>query len=256
MTVRVRSGGVTATLTGIDASTVRAIMGRAMGGALRVMESRAEELAAEARREWYGPNGVNRETGKSGDIQVVTTADLDRGEVRVGIGSTDDRTVQSYKSGNRARANSAQAARRRTEGGWALPVAVFVHQPSPNKLGAKAVDRDEWFRWRRSGLPTLPPPLAAFGAAKTGEAGARSAHARETSQAFWEGTYTDGTGRTRKRAEGLDPSRWYILATSEGTPIAGSAYLLQRLVKKPGKALAKEMAPEVARAIAQAVNGG
>lgn len=240
MTVRVRSGGVTATITGIESATIRAMIGRAMGGALKVMEDRAEELAADARREWYGPNGVNRETGKSGDIQVVTTADLDRGEVRVSIGSTDDRKV------------IAQRQRKRTGDSVPVgkPVPVYVHQPWKTSLHPKAVDRVEWFRWRKLGLPTLPPPPDAFGTQKTGEAAARSAKAAASSKAFW----SDAA-----KTKGLDVGKWYVLVAGQDSGDAAtksSSYLLQRLVKKPGKALAREVAPEVARAIAQAVNRG
>lgn len=209
MTVRVKSGGVTATITGMESATVRAIMGRAMGGALRAMEDRAEALAAEARREWYGPSGVERETGKSGDIQVVTTADLDRGEVRVSIGSADDR--KAGKGGK--------------------PVAVFVHRASSRTLRARAVTQEDWWAWKRRGAPTLPPPF----------------------DEWW---------RRKEHGRGLARDRWYVLMTGSGedknvaTPGSAGYWLLQDLVKKPGRKLAKEMASDVARAIAQAVNRG
>lgn len=133
---RFQQGGVTVTLTGDLEAFVRSALSNAERSALNVMEEHAAQLAATARREWYGPSGVNRETGKSGDIQVVTTVDTARGVVRVSIGSTDVR--KAGKTGK--------------------PLAAFIHQHWTSSLRAKAVTRDEWFAWRRKGAPVLPPP--------------------------------------------------------------------------------------------------
>ena len=140
--IRVRQGGVTATITGMDADTVRRMVERAMNGALRAIEKPMEDIAATARREWYGPNGVERETGQSGDIQVATTVDTDRGEVRVSVGSTDTSTVAMRKG-----AKHVDAYRVR-----------FIHRPSSATLRAKAVTQEEWGAWIRRGAPALPPP--------------------------------------------------------------------------------------------------
>ena len=225
MTVRVKSGSVTATISGMEGATVRRIVARAMGGALEVMESEAETLAAEARREWYGPNGVERETGKSGDIQVVTTIDLNRSEVRVSIGSTDDR-----KAGKTNK-----------------PVPVFVHQPWGTSLTPRRVSQPEWGAWKGRGLPVLPPPPQSFSRRDGGERSAASVKAEVASRKFWERAEKD---------DGLVPD-WYVLEANDAPATAKpQSFLLQRLVKKPAKALAKKMAPEIARSIAQAVNRG
>jgi len=225
VTVRVKSGSVTATISGMEGATVRRIVARAMGGALEVMESEAETLAAEARREWYGPNGVERETGKSGDIQVVTTIDLNRSEVRVSIGSTDDR-----KAGKTNK-----------------PVPVFVHQPWGTSLTPRRVSQPEWGAWKGRGLPVLPPPPQSFSRRDGGERSAASVKAEVASRKFWERAEKD---------DGLVPD-WYVLEANDAPATAKpQSFLLQRLVKKPAKELAKKMAPEIARSIAQAVNRG
>lgn len=87
-TTRFTDGNVTVTLDGDLEALVRRAVEAAGGETLRVMEAAAEEVAAKARAEWYADGtGVKRETGKGGDIQVVTTVRHD--EVRVSVGSTD-----------------------------------------------------------------------------------------------------------------------------------------------------------------------
>lgn len=128
------------------AQFVRSAIPRAEAAAVAVLEAHAEELAATARREWYGPEGVDRRTGKGGDIQVVTTVDSARGEVRVSIGSTDDRTAGKTNK----------------------PLVAFQHRPWGSSLRAKAVERGEWFAWQRKGAPVLPYPGAAWWRERTG----------------------------------------------------------------------------------------
>jgi hypothetical protein len=205
-------------------------MGRIMGAALRTMEREAEVVAEEARREWYGPNGVTRETGKSGDIQVVTTVDLNRSEVVVSLGSTDDRRVVATRKRSRT-GDTVQVGK---------PVVVYVHQPWGTSLQPKEVSRDEWFAWRRKGAPALPPPPGTLGPGK----------ARDGAVKFWS---------DKQATKGLKEGRWYILIAgvdAGDTAKRSQSFLLQRLVKNPGKALAKRIGPEIAREIAQAVNRG
>lgn len=137
-TMRYSDGMATVTLDGALEAFVRSALSTVERAALGVMEEHADELAATARREWYGPSGVDRETGKSGDIQAVTTVDAARGVVRVSIGSTDTR-----KAGKTSK-----------------PLAAFVHQPWGSRLRAKAVSREEWFAWAKDGGPVLPPPTS------------------------------------------------------------------------------------------------
>ena len=224
-TVRVKSGNTSATVTGLDAAVIRRMIERGTSGAVRILEEALEPVAANARREWYGPNGVERETGKSGDIQVVTTIDLNRSEVRVSIGSTDDR-----KAGKTNK-----------------PVPVFVHQPWGTSLTPRRVSQPEWGAWKGRGLPVLPPPPQSFSRRDGGERSAASVKAEVASRKFWERAEKD---------DGLVPD-WYVLEANDAPATAKpQSFLLQRLVKKPAKELAKKMAPEIARSIAQAVNRG
>ena len=210
-TMRYSDGMATVTLDGALEAFVRSALSTVERAALAVMEDHAAELAATARREWYGPSGVDRETGKSGDIQVVTTVDAARGVVRVSIGSTDTR-----KAGKTSK-----------------PLAAFVHQPWGSSLRAKAVTREEWFAWSRSGAPVLPPP-----------------------DDGWWSSATNG----RRNGEGLKKGVWYIQTTgpAEGKELAtnGKGYLIQTLVRTPAKGMATKLAPELGRLLATRLQSG
>lgn len=86
-TLRYNDGGVTVTLDGGLDAFVRQALDAAGGEALTIVEELAEEVAAEAGAAWYGPDGVTKRTGKSGQIDVVETVSPD--EVRVSVGSLD-----------------------------------------------------------------------------------------------------------------------------------------------------------------------
>ena len=75
-----------------------------------LLRREAEAAADEARAAWYGPGGVTRKTGRSGDIVAIVTLDTGRGEVRASVGSTDTRTERGK------------------------PVAALVHRPGPLSL--------------------------------------------------------------------------------------------------------------------------
>lgn len=116
---RYTQGPVTVTLDDGLNRLVRSMLDAAETETLRLLEAEAEAVATEARREWYGPNGVTKRTGRSGDIEVVTTFDSGRGEVRVSVGSTDTRTERGK------------------------PVAALVHRPTATSKivrPAKAAD--------------------------------------------------------------------------------------------------------------------
>jgi hypothetical protein len=86
---------------------------------IAILRREAEEQASEARAAWYGPDGVTRKTGRSGDIVAVVTLDTGRAEIRASVGSTDTRST----------------------GG--KPVAALVHRPGPLSIvtrPAKAAD--------------------------------------------------------------------------------------------------------------------
>lgn len=222
---RISSGSATVVLDAPDAAWVREAVSRAMGGALRALEAEAERVAADARREWYGPNGVERETGRSGDIQVVTTVDTAASEVRVGIGSADTR-----KAGGK-------------------PVPVYVHRRWGKGLEPKAVTRDEWLDWRRKGLPALPPPPESFGRRDGRARSDASLRAEAAAKAFWS---------NKDNIKGLTVGKWYIKVAGDNVGTTGTSrgYLLVELVRTPGREMARRIAPEVARAIAARMSRG
>lgn len=120
-TLRYTEGDVTVTLHGDLEAWARQALDAAMGEVVKAMEAEAQVVADQARAEWYGTKGVTRRTGQSGDIQVVTTIDTARSEVRVGVGSTDSR-----QAGGRY-------------------VAVFVRRPKSLSLVRQEVDRATWW---------------------------------------------------------------------------------------------------------------
>lgn len=121
MTTRYKDGTVTVTLDDGMERFVRGLLSRAETETVRRLEAEMEPIAATARAAWYGPRGVTRETGKSGAIDVVTTIDATRGEVRVSIGSTDDRVVNGK------------------------PMPVYVHTPGLLATEARTVSHKEYF---------------------------------------------------------------------------------------------------------------
>lgn len=117
--VRYSQGGTTVTLTGPTASQLRDAVNRIAKGWLDRVEPEAERVAAQARAAWYGPEGVTRRTGKSGDIQAITT--VSDGEVRVTIGSADTRLA----------------------GKTGKPAIYYIHRPGPfSTIRRKATHED------------------------------------------------------------------------------------------------------------------
>lgn len=112
---------VTVILDGGLEDLVRRALDAVEGGeVVRRLEAEAEAVAEEARGFWY--RQVDKETGLSGDIQVVTT--VSDTEVRVGIGSTD----------------------RRTAGKTGKPLPVMVHRPTARSLKRVEVTRADYFK--------------------------------------------------------------------------------------------------------------
>ena len=81
---------VSATMTIPMDVIIRQVADACTGGAVSVISKLGEEVAGNARRAWYGPGGLRRVTGKSGNIvsRTVITTEM----VRVSDGSTDLRT--------------------------------------------------------------------------------------------------------------------------------------------------------------------
>jgi len=123
VTTRITRDGATVTLTGdLEAWAERAIKA-ALGAAVERVQAELQTVATDAEREWYGAHGVQRITGLSGDMAVVTTLDLDKGRVLVSVGSTDTR--MAGKSGKR--------------------VPVYVHRPDRLANVATVVTREQFY---------------------------------------------------------------------------------------------------------------
>lgn len=128
-----RSGGVTVELGGELEAFVRKAVEAAEGETLRILEAAAEDEAARARAQWYAPGtGVNRETGRSGDVQVTTTISAD--EITVSVASTD-------------------TARIRDARGRSAPRAAVIHRPGRLSLVEKRVSQGDWWAWKKAGKP-------------------------------------------------------------------------------------------------------
>lgn len=111
-----------ATLDGGLARLTDTIVEAAKVETLRVLEAAARGVEVGAEADWYGPNGVTRRTGASGDIAVVSEVTADG--VRVSVGSTD------------------------------VARARFVHRPGPLSTVPVAVERDEYWANKRAGSAT------------------------------------------------------------------------------------------------------
>lgn len=128
MTTRFRQGNVTVTLDGGLEKLVRRVMSAAETETVRVLEAAAEEQRAIAAAQWYAPGtGVTRRTGRSGDLEVVTT--LSDREARVSLQSTD-----TSRDGSR-------------------PRAAVIRRPGPLSLVDARVSQAEWWAHRNAGKP-------------------------------------------------------------------------------------------------------
>lgn len=118
--LRYTEGAVTVTLNeGLD-RFVRQALEAAGGETLRILESLAGGVAADAARDWYAPGtGVTRRTGETGRTDVVETVSVD--EVRVSVGST------------------------------ALDRAKYVHRPGRLSTATEEITRDEYDREKARG---------------------------------------------------------------------------------------------------------
>lgn len=132
---RYRDGGVTAIITSNLETELLKRAHAAAGAALSLLQDEAAIVAQSAHAAWYGPNGVDRETGLSGDNAVVTTIRPDA--VTVGIGSTDAR-----KAGGRYRTIDGVVTK---IAGSERFVAVFVHRARRLSVVRKQVSNAEWW---------------------------------------------------------------------------------------------------------------
>lgn len=137
MTATFTSGSVTVSLDGALDAFVRDVLARTEGVIVKEMRAKAEDVAATARSRWYGPAGVKRVTGRSGDVQVVEKVDIDKGEIRISIGSTDTRLAVNGR-----------------------PLPVYIHRPGRFATDLVVCSTREWYgapkSMRGPWLETLP----------------------------------------------------------------------------------------------------
>lgn len=123
MSIIWKEGGASVTLSGdLDAWATQA-MRDATGGAIDILTETLQPIASTASAGWYGAQGVQRVTGQSGRIEVVSTIDVAKGVVRVSVGSTDTRVAGKKNA----------------------PVPAFVHRPYAATTELKAVTREQFF---------------------------------------------------------------------------------------------------------------
>jgi hypothetical protein len=109
------------TLDGGLEDFVRGLVARTESAVIRQTREAAEEVARSARAAWYGPNGVTRKTGRSGQIVVRESIDISAGTITISVGSADTRTA-----GNK-------------------PVPVYVHRPKRTSAIQVPCTPDEWY---------------------------------------------------------------------------------------------------------------
>ncbi len=126
MATRYKSGKVTVTLDDGLAEWTRSLLDAAEAATVELLEAEATEVMLAAKARWY--KEVERETGKSGDLETVTTFNSD-GSVVVGVRSRDTR-IQGGK-----------------------PVAAMVHQPMPLSRVKVRVSREEYGRIKKGPKP-------------------------------------------------------------------------------------------------------
>jgi len=136
VSVRFVADGAEVTLDDGLLDFVQSALAATMTATAKVLRENAEQVAKDARRDWYGPDGVKRKTGLSGDIQVRETIDIIKGEITVSVGSTD----------------------RRRAGG--KPVPLFVHRPGRTSTVLQKTTPEVYFStpevMRGPWLPTTP----------------------------------------------------------------------------------------------------
>ena len=134
--IRITSGSATVTLTGDLAEKMAARVQRAGSGIVRTIQQEFEAIATVAEGEWYGPRGVQERTGRSGEINVVTSIDMVKGAATVSVGSAATEIVQLTGTGGSARRGNR-------------PRAVFVHSPGILATTYRHVTPEQYWRTER-----------------------------------------------------------------------------------------------------------
>lgn len=136
--IQYKDGGVTISLDGDLAKWAEAAVQQAAGAAIDIVRAELDAVASSAEASWYGPQGVQRVTGKSGQMAVTTTIDAAKGVIRVTVGSTDTRVSSKGTKYSRADGTTGQ----RTAG---VPIPFFVHRPDRLATELQVVSRSQYY---------------------------------------------------------------------------------------------------------------
>lgn len=128
MSITVTNGGASVTLTGDLLAWAERAITSAVGEAGTVIVRELQEVADIAAAAWYGPQGVQRATGKSGHIVVRRTLDVARGTVRYSVGSDDTRERKGGGQIARLVHRRGPLAKRAGDGKQLMP--LFVNTPA------------------------------------------------------------------------------------------------------------------------------
>lgn len=176
----------------IDNEYLRASRAMVAGG-VEVLEPVAEA----ARREWYGPNGVKRNTGRSGNVIVTETIDVRSNEVRVAVGSTDTRLVK----GNDGRSR---------------PRATAIHRPGALSMDWQKVSDSEYWRMYRQNEKLGRSVYKIRHDKKTGEHWAKKQTDRSSDGAYLLQVYIMKPGRAALKGLARAVGRQMGVVTSGG----------------------------------------
>ena len=138
MSIVYKEGAASIVLSGDLAAWAEQAMRDATGGAVDILTATLQPVADTASAGWYAPGNVQRVTGQSGRIEVISTIDANKGVVRVSVGSTDTRTATKG-----TKFQTASGEPRQRQGG--APVPNFVHRPYAATTELKAVTREQFF---------------------------------------------------------------------------------------------------------------
>ena len=138
MSIVYKEGAASIVLSGDLAAWAEQAMRDATGGAVDLLTATLQPVADTASAGWYGPGNVQRVTGQSGRIEVISTIDANKCVVRVSVGSTDTRVSSK---GTKYQTKSGEEKQRSA----GAPVPNFVHRPYAATTELKAVTREQFF---------------------------------------------------------------------------------------------------------------
>lgn len=123
--VRFSSGAASVSM---NADIGRKLLERLQKGIPAQLLHEAEQVAADARATWYGPQGVRRITGQSGDIRA--TAIISETDVQIRVGSADTRKDKRGR-----------------------PAVAFVRRPGALSLSPVEIDKATYLAGKKGAKP-------------------------------------------------------------------------------------------------------